>query len=160
LTSSAGRLFDAAGSLLGFRRDVTYEAEAAIYLEKLALGSDTEDFIEIPQVSENGVHVIDSRFLINEIFTMQRKGSDVSFLAKIFHNSLAEAGASVAETVCKERGMDTVLLSGGVFQNRIMLEQTEKRLASKGLGVLCNKKIPANDAGISTGQAIYGVYNA
>lgn len=160
LTSSAGRLFDAAGSLLEFRRNVTYEAEAAIYLEKLALSSGTEDFIPVHKMNENGVYIIDSEFLINEIFSMKQKGSELSYLAKIFHNSLAEAGAITADSVCKEKGIETVLLSGGVFQNRIMLEQTEKRLASKGLKPLFNKKIPANDAGISAGQAIYGVYNA
>lgn len=160
LTSSAGRLFDAAGALLGFRRDVTYEAEAAIYLEKLALGSDTEDFINVPRVDVNGVYLIDSKFLINEIFKMKQMQEDLRYLAKIFHNSLAEAGAVTAASVCAETGIRTVLLSGGVFQNRIMLEQAEKRLASKGLTVLFNKKIPSNDAGISAGQAIYGVYNA
>lgn len=160
LTSSAGRLFDAAGALLGFSRDVTYEAEAAIFLEKLALGSGTEDFIDLPVVDENGVCVIDSEFLINEIFNMKQRGDDPAYLARIFHNSLAEAGAVTAASVCAESGISTVLLSGGVFQNRIMLEQAEKRLASKGLTVFFNKKIPSNDAGISAGQAIYGVYNA
>lgn len=160
LTSSAGRLFDAAGSLLGFTRNVTYEAEAAIYLEKLALGSDTEDFISIPELKENGAYVIDAKSLVNEIFAMKQAGEGPSYLAKVFHNSLAEAGAKTAASVCSERGISTVLLSGGVFQNRIMLEKTEKRLASKGLTVLFNKKIPANDAGVSVGQAIYGVYNA
>ncbi|HOP62304.1 MAG TPA: carbamoyltransferase HypF [Spirochaetota bacterium] len=160
LTSSAGRLFDAAGALLGFKRDVTYEAEAAIYLEKLALGSETDDFIDIPVPEENGVYVIDSQFLINEIFKLKQKGAGLSDIAKVFHNSLAEAGAALAFGICREKGINVVLLSGGVFQNRIMLEQTEKRLASQGLAVLINKKIPANDAGISAGQAIYGVYNA
>jgi len=160
LTSSAGRLFDAAGALLGFNRDVTYEAEAAIYLEKLALESDTEDCIEIPRVSENGVLLIDSKFLINEIYVLKQKSVPLPYIAKVFHNSLAGAGAATAASVCAESGVRSVLLSGGVFQNRIMLEQTEKRLASKGFTVLFNKKIPANDAGISAGQAIYGVYNA
>jgi hydrogenase maturation protein HypF len=91
---------------------------------------------------------------------MKQRGEDLTYLARIFHNSLAEAGTVTAASVCAETGIQTVLLSGGVFQNRIMLEQTEKRLASKGLTVLFNKKIPANDAGISAGQAIYGVYNA
>lgn len=160
LTSSAGRLFDATGSLLGFSRSVTYEAEAAIYLERLALGCDTEDFIKIPVTVENGVSVIDSRFLINKIFDMKKSNMELSFLARLFHNSLAEAVVENAASVCQERGISTVLLSGGVFQNRIMLEKTEKRLASRGLKPLFNKKIPANDAGISVGQAIYGVYNA
>ena len=66
----------------------------------------------------------------------------------------------MAGKICSENGSDQVLLSGGVFQNRIMLSQTEKKLASMGLRVFINKKIPANDAGISAGQAIYGVYNA
>lgn len=160
LTSSAGRLFDAAGALLGFSRNVTYEAEAAIYLEKLSLGSDTSDFIEIPVLKENGVSVINSKFIINEIFNMKESGKDLGYIARIFHNSLAESGARTASELCSEKGIDTVLMSGGVFQNRIMLSETEKRLASVGLKPLFNKKIPANDAGISAGQAIYGVYNA
>ncbi len=160
LTSSAGRLFDAAGALLGFSRNVTYEAEAAIYLEKLALGYDTDDYIELPVVKENGVSVIDSKHLINEIFNMKKEGKDLSYIARVFHNSMAEAGMQAASKVCSEKGIDMVLMSGGVFQNRIMLSETEKRLASGGLKPLFNKKIPANDAGISVGQAIYGVYNA
>jgi len=160
LTSSAGRLFDAAGPLLGFTRDVTYEAEAAIYLEKLALGCDTGDFIKIPVTVESGVSVIDSGFLINEIFDMKKRNMDIPFLARLFHNSMAEAVAVTAASVCRERGISSVILSGGVFQNRIMLEKTEKRLASMGVKPLFNKKIPANDAGISVGQAVYGAYNA
>ena len=57
-------------------------------------------------------------------------------------------------------GIDNVLLAGGVYQNRLILEGMEKRLASPGLNVFFNRKIPANDAGISVGQAIFGVYNA
>ena len=126
----------------------------------LALKSTNDESVTCLVNDENGLLTFNTSQLIEDLYKRKSSGEDISDLAKIFHNSLAEAGASVAETVCKERGMDTVLLSGGVFQNRLMLEGFEKRLASMGYQVFFNKKIPANDAGISAGQAIYGVYNA
>ncbi len=158
LTSSAGRLFDAAGVLLGFGNDVSYEAQAAIYLEAKALESETPDFLEMPLVNDGGIYIPDTAGFFRELNSM--RGGDSAYLARLFHNSLIEAGALTAERICSKENIENVVLSGGVFQNRIMLYGLEKRLASMGLRVFFNKKIPANDAGISAGQAIYGVYNA
>jgi len=160
LTSSAGRLFDAAGSLLGFAKNVSYEAEAAIYVEMLALKSRSEEFIPIPCNVENGLIEFNSSVLIEELYKRKTAGEEISDLAKIFHNSLIEGISGMAHGICLQNGIDQVVLGGGVFQNRIMLAGTEKKLASQGLRVFINRKIPANDAGISVGQAIYGVYNA
>lgn len=160
LTSSAGRLFDAAGALLGFNKNVSFEAEAAIYLEMLAMKSAVKDFIPSLVADENGLKVFNSRSLIKELFEMKKAGKDESLLAGIFHNSLIEGAAEIAHDLCTLRGVEQVLLSGGVFQNRLMLAGLEKKLASMGLKIFINKKIPSNDAGISAGQAIYGVYNA
>ena len=160
LTSSAGRLFDAAGALLGFNKNVSYEAEGAVYLEMLAIKSSSEEYIPCLIKNENGLVTLDSAELIEALYKMKTEGKDIQNLAKIFHNSLMEGIAEMTSRICSERGIDQVLLSGGVFQNRIMLGGVEKKLASKGLKVFINKKIPSNDAGISAGQAIYGVYNA
>ncbi len=160
LTSSAGRLFDAAGSLLGFNKNVSYEAEAAIYVEMLALRSFSDDYINVPIKEENGLTEFNSSELIKELYRRKKSGENLPDLAGIFHNSLIEGVVNMVAEVCSKNGIDKVVLSGGVFQNRIMLELTEKKLASIGLEVFLNRNIPANDAGISAGQAIYGVYNA
>jgi hydrogenase maturation protein HypF len=160
LTSSAGRLFDAAGALLGFNKNVSYEAEAAIYLEMLALKSSSVEIIPCYVNDDSGLITLNSSLLIEELYKRKTAGGEITLLARIFHNSLVEGAVKMAAAVCSQNLIEQVLLSGGVFQNRIMLSGVEKKLASLGLEVFINRKIPANDAGISAGQAIYGVYNA
>ncbi len=160
LTSSAGRLFDAAGALLGFNKNVSFEAEGAIYLEMLAMKSSSEEFIPPCLSDDSGLLILNSSMIIEELCKRKKAGADIHLLAKIFHNTLINGVVQIASAVCTKSNIEQVLLSGGVFQNRIMLGGVEKKLASLGLRVFINKKIPANDAGISAGQAIYGVYNA
>lgn len=160
LTSSVGRLFDAASVLLGFNRSVTFEAEAAIYLEQRARKVNVKDAINIPVNKIDGVYIADIISFMRELYLMKKSGKGIDSLAAIFHNSICFVAAEMAMHVCEERKIKNVMLSGGVFQNRIMLEVLGKRLASSGFNVFFNKTIPANDAGISTGQAVYGVYNA
>lgn len=160
LTSSAGRLFDAAGALLGFNKNVSYEAEAAIFVEMLAMKSSTDEHIPCSIKDANGLTELNSPMLMEELYKRKKAGENISDLAKIFHSSLIEGASEIAFAICREADIDQVVLSGGVFQNRIMLSGMEKKLASLGLRVFINRKIPSNDAGISAGQAIYGVYNA
>jgi len=159
LTSSAGRLFDAAGALLGFNKNVSYEAEAAIYLEMLALKDSSADIIPSVYNEEDGIITCDPAVIIRELLLLSGR-RDQSCLARLFHNSIIEAMAGIAMSVCSTAGLQNVLLAGGVYQNRLILSGMEKRLATAGLNVFFNRKIPANDAGISAGQAVYGVYNA
>jgi hydrogenase maturation protein HypF len=160
MTSSAGRLFDAAGALLGFKKNVSYEAEAAIYLEMLAMKNDSEEIIQYAIKKENQLTELDTSLFIKELYKRKKEELEPNHLAKIFHNSLSAGIVNICAEICSRNNIDQVLLSGGVFQNRIMLKEVEKRLESKGLKVFINKRIPTNDAGISAGQAIYGVYNA
>lgn len=160
LTSSAGRLFDAAAALLGFHKNVSFEAEAAIYLEMLAMKSDCEEHIPVVINNSTELYEISSTDIINKLYERKKTGGKLSDLAMIFHNTLIEGVSEMTAGICSKEGLDRVLLSGGVFQNRIMLDGVEKKLASMGLDVFINRKIPSNDAGISAGQAIYGVYNA
>ncbi len=159
-TSSAGRLFDAAGALLGFNKNVSYEAEGAVYLEMLALRSGSSETTPCFISDQDGLLTLDSAKLVNSLYDRKVSGENIQDLARIFHNSLIDGIAQISASICSVSGIDQVVLSGGVFQNRIMLSGVEKKLASMGLKVFINRMIPSNDAGISAGQAIYGVYNA
>ena len=126
----------------------------------LAMKSSTDEYIPCQVTDLNGLVEFNSSMLMEELYKRKKAGEDKSDLAKIFHNSLIEGASEIVFTICRGAGIDQVVLSGGVFQNRIMLSGMEKKLASLGLRVFINRKIPSNDAGISAGQAIYGVYNA
>ena len=125
----------------------------------LALGDAAEDFIPPAYSETDGIITFDPSVIINELLALSGTRSRAC-LARIFHNSIIEAMAGISEKTCSAAGIENVLLAGGVFQNRLILEGMEKRLATAGLHVFFNRKIPANDAGISAGQAVFGVYNA
>jgi hydrogenase maturation protein HypF len=137
-TSSMGRLFDAVASLLGVCQTSTYEGEAAARLEAAA-DPDVSELIEV-SLGEN-------RRLFAELGA--RRGEPVARLAAVFHNSVAQA---VVEA-CRETGLRQVALSGGCFQNRRLLESCFERLSAAGLRPYANEQVPANDGGLSLGQA-------
>jgi hydrogenase maturation protein HypF len=139
LTSSMGRLFDAVASLCGVAQISTYEGEAAALLE--AACEDEGEVIEV-ELEEN-------RRLFSELAARQRRGEPPGRLAATFHASLA--GAIVR--ACRRTGLATVALSGGCFQNRRLLEATVNGLRAAGLKPYANERVPANDGGISLGQA-------
>jgi hydrogenase maturation protein HypF len=125
----------------------------------LAMKSSAQDVIPCT-IKENQLTELDSSLLIKELYKRKKDGIELYHLSKIFHNSLSAGIVDIAAKICSQNSIDQILLSGGVFQNRIMLKEVEKRLDKAGLKVFINKRIPTNDAGISAGQAIYGVYNA
>jgi hydrogenase maturation protein HypF len=133
-----GRLFDAVASLLGVCQTSTYEGEAAARLEAAA-DPDVSELIEV-SLGEN-------RRLFAELGA--RRGEPVARLAAVFHNSVAQA---VVEA-CRETGLRQVALSGGCFQNRRLLESCFERLSAAGLRPYANEQVPANDGGLSLGQA-------
>jgi hydrogenase maturation protein HypF len=139
VTTSMGRLFDAVAALCGVRDHVTYEGQAAIELEALA---DPED---------HGTYTadLDGRQLILDVLADLRIKTPVPVISTRFHRAIARAtAAALAETGC-----ETAVLSGGVFQNRLLLRLTRTDLQSRGLRVLTPERLPANDGGISYGQA-------
>lgn len=156
VTTSAGRLFDAVSALCGVRSSCNYEGQAAIELEILAAG--TSDAAPLPPVPlrrmDDGPDRIDVRPLVAAIRSGAAVGESPARLARGFHLSLAGATAEACRRAADAAGCATVVLSGGVFQNRLLLEATVERLAGLGVtDVLVPRRVPPNDGGISYGQA-------
>ncbi len=147
VTSSAGRLFDAVSALIGIRDTVNYEGQAAIELEQAVNRAETGGY----PVAEHG-GVIGAGDLIRAVVEDVRAGVDPPVIAARFHNGLVDVLAAVAQRCSAETGIETVALSGGVFQNVILLTRLTERLRAGGLRVLTHSRVPPNDAGISLGQ--------
>jgi hydrogenase maturation protein HypF len=141
LSSGMGRLFDAVAALLGVREEVTYEGQAAIELEQLA-----GEVSAKPYMWTFG----DGPALVGRVQDELAEGRSRSEIAAAFHETVALAAAEA----CAERGgLDTVVLSGGTFQNLRLLGATRRHLERMGFRVLSHRSVPPNDGGISYGQA-------
>jgi len=150
LTSSCGRLFDAVAALTGVKTHASYEGQAAMELEGAA-----EDFVsnqDVEPVESNGV-AIPAEGLVRSVVTELEDGLPAGQVSARFHQRLAAAMVEVAAKVAKERSLDRVALSGGCFQNRILLTEVHRGLRKKKLEVLVPSQVPANDGGIALGQA-------
>ena len=148
-TSSIGRLFDAVSSLLDVRHEVSYEAQAAMELEHLAGPEvDRAPDYELPY---DGVE-LDPGPLLRAVIADVRAGVDRGPVAAGFHLALAGAVARVAEVTRDRTGIRRVGLSGGVFQNVVLLRLVRTALATVGFEVLVHRVVPANDGGLALGQ--------
>ena len=162
-TSSMGRLFDAAAAILGICGQATYEGEPAIELEAAAwraLGSESTcptgnmaSFSATESSRPDDCHVLNSRPLFEALLEGIRAGVPAGRLALDFHVAVARASARIANEVCAREGLDTVVLSGGVFMNRLLLQLPSRELKSMGLTVLVPHAVPVNDGCIAYGQA-------
>ena len=148
-TSSAGRLFDAAAAICGIRDTVTYEGQAAAELEQLADGSATLSY-PCPVEGEE----IDGVALIAALGEDVALGRPTPEAAAAFHAGLAAALARACELVRDREGLHTVALSGGTWQNLLLLRRVRSRLVDAGFEVLVHRRVPPNDGGISLGQAV------
>jgi hydrogenase maturation protein HypF len=154
-TSSAGRLFDAVAAILGVRDTINYEGQAAVELEQLADPSETTAYpaqISGPG-SEGGPLRLGGTDLIRAVVSDVVAGVATPLVAARFHNGLAGATVAACQTLRDDTGLGTVALSGGVFQNMLLLERTVGALEQQGFRVLVHSRVPPNDAGISLGQA-------
>jgi hydrogenase maturation protein HypF len=152
LTSSAGRLFDAAAAVLGVRDAINYEGQAAVELEQLA--DPTSTLGGYPAGLEEGdqVRVIGAD-LIRAVAEDVRRGLAAPIVAARFHLGVADAIARTCAVLRSRTGLGVVALSGGVFQNLLLLEQSVARLEADRFRVLVHGRVPPNDGGISLGQA-------
>ncbi len=153
LTSSCGRLFDAVSALLNIKQEINYEAQAAIELEaaaNIALNSSALSVHPIEPTSS----VIDTSSLIKTIVEMILLSKPLSEIALYFHYQLAEYFVASAIAARDKYCLQTVALSGGVFQNKIFFEYIYKRLQSENFTVLIHKELPTNDGGLALGQII------
>ncbi|WP_395695001.1 carbamoyltransferase HypF [Nocardioides sp.] len=153
VTSSAGRLFDVVSSLLGVRHRISYEAQAAIELEALATTTATAEVLVDGLVTDG---VLEPAPLVDALADGVRRGRDRAVLARSFHRTLAAGLADLVE-VADPGGRSPVGLTGGVFVNRLLLAETSARMAEAGRRVLTHRVVPANDGGLSLGQAAVGL---
>ena len=155
VTSSAGRLFDAVAAILGVRDTVNYEGQAAVELEQLADPAETSAYparITGPGTGGSPLRLAGSD-LVRAVVEDVDAGVPVPLVAARFHNGLAGLTVAACQALRDDRGLGTVALSGGVFQNMLLLERTVAGLEQQGFRVLVHSRVPPNDAGISLGQA-------
>jgi hydrogenase maturation protein HypF len=147
LSSGAGRLFDAVSALLGLCTFTTFDAEAPMRLES-AINSETDQYYPF-YLGESVVFAETFRAIIADLPT-----SDISLISAKFHNTVAQAILEVSDKIRNETSVEKVVLSGGVFQNKYLLEKTIQKLNSKMFKVYTNHQVPVNDGGISLGQLV------
>ena len=148
-TSSVGRLFDAVAALCGLAQRVTYEGEAAIALEGLAAECDVTD--DGYQWSGS-----DATAVVRAVVDDLGAGVERSLVAYKFHRGVADFVVSTCRPLRDRTGIDTVALSGGVFQNRLLVELLLPMLDEQRFTVLRQSQIPPNDGGVSLGQVALG----
>ncbi len=153
-TSSCGRLFDAAAALIGVRAAVSYEGQAAMELEALAERGAPGAHFPYGLESEDGRMVLDFRPLFAAMVTEVMAGAGRETLARRFHDTLAQATAAVCAQIGAVCHVRRVVLSGGVFQNRLLAEGVHAELSRRGFTVFSHRLVPPNDGGLALGQAV------
>jgi len=152
LTSSAGRLFDAVSALLGVRDTINYEGQAAVELEQLA--DPFEQGSYRAGLSPGEPFLVAGADLVRAAAGDLARGVPPPVIAARFHHGVARLIEDACAAVRDQRGLDTVALSGGVFQNLLLATETVARLEARGFRVLTQAQVPCNDGGISLGQAV------
>ncbi len=148
-TSSVGRLFDAVAALVGLRQEVNYEAQAAMELEALVDPDERGAYL-----FDIGRADLDPAPALQAIVADLRAGLSPARIAARFHNGLAAATVELCARLRAETGTETVVLSGGVWQNMTLLRKAVEPLRATGFRVLVHHQVPANDGGIPLGQAV------
>jgi hydrogenase maturation protein HypF len=172
LTSSMGRLFDAISALLGIRGEIDYEGQAAVELEMVAHSSviarpvpgEARELDEAISgnnesypyhiVEDEGIRVVRLRDLLSAVIEDLQQGISKGRISVKFHNTVARMINEMCHLIADETGIRQVALSGGVFQNRLLLRKTVSLLESSGFRVFTHRHVPCNDGGISLGQAV------
>ncbi|GBE40842.1 carbamoyltransferase HypF [bacterium BMS3Bbin09] len=153
LTTSMGRLFDGVAAMIGLNQRVSYHAQAAIALEQLALRSGEGGSYPVVVKSSMIGHMPLIKGIVDDINNSVPKED----IARKFHNTITDIIINAAGSLRGDTGISVVALSGGVFQNALLLESTFGRLQEKGFTVLIHQIVPPNDGGISLGQAVSAI---
>lgn len=156
VTSSAGRLFDTAAALLGFTRPVSFEGQAAIWLEQLARRSSAA--VE-PYAFPFDGRELDYRPLLRAVLDDRLGGRDASQIARAFQAGLARGLVAAIVRLTATHAVTSVVASGGVLQNELLRRDLESLLATESLALWINHSVPANDGGISLGQAALAAFH-
>ena len=155
LTSSVGRLFDAAAALVGISPRVTYEAQAACEFEAVADRAESGGYSFA--VEEGILNPIPA---LRELARDLTAGTPVPGIAARFHNGLADAVVRVCLGIREQYGLSRVALSGGVWQNEFLLGRTVAGLEKEAFDVLWHQRVPPNDGGLALGQAVIAAVQA
>ncbi len=153
LTSSCGRLFDAAAALLGVRTEALYEGQPAVELEALA-DAQVEDLYPFDLLRTAEGWEIDPAAVLRALWCEFRAGRPVPVIAGAFHNTVAAFTLGVCRAVRDKHRLNRVALSGGCFQNALLTRRLLEGLRKDGFEVLTHRHVPPNDGGISLGQAV------
>lgn len=153
-SSSMGRLFDAVAAILGFTRPVTFEGQAAMWLEHQARSVGPTEVYPFPFAANE----LDFRPLLQALLEDREMGRDIGHIARAFHRSVAHGVVNSALELMERAGTDTLVLSGGVFQNDVLLQDIKSLLNGKRLRIWVNRMVPPNDGGISLGQAALAAF--
>ncbi|MBV8630405.1 MAG: carbamoyltransferase HypF [Silvibacterium sp.] len=155
-TTSMGRLFDTAAALLGFTREITFEGQAAIWLEQLARSAPATEPYPFPFTSCE----LDFRPLLSALIEDRLHRRPIAEIARAFQLGIAAGLASAVMTLCEECRVRAVVLSGGVFQNELLLADLNTLFGAAKPRVWTNHAVPPNDGGISLGQAALAAFGA
>lgn len=155
-TTSMGRLFDTAAALLGFTRAITFEGQAAMWLEQLARRQPPREAYPFPLSGGE----LDFRPLLQSVVRDRLAGCDPSKIARAFHRGIAAGLRDAVIYLCVQNGIDTVALSGGVFQNELLLSDLKGFLQGESVQIWTNHEVPSNDGGISLGQSALAAFAA
>ena len=159
-TSSMGRLFDAVSSLLGLRHQATYEAEAALCLQWAAEEARDKGVAALPYRFDLTGAELDPSPVLRALVEDLRRGADTCAMAAGFHTAVARVIGEAAEGQRARAGIDVVALSGGVFQNALLLGLSRRELEARHFRVLTHRVVPPNDGGLALGQAAIAGYRA
>ncbi len=162
LTSSMGRLFDAISALIGVRGEIDYEGQAAVELEMTAYkarpepnkGTNYKEGYPYHIVESEGIRIVKLGDLLSAVVEELRQHTSKARISVNFHNTIAQMINQMCQLINSETGINEVALSGGVFQNRLLLNKTVSLLEKDGFQVFTHRQVPCNDGGISLGQAV------
>jgi hydrogenase maturation protein HypF len=153
-TTSMGRLFDAVAALLGFTREISFEGQAAMWIEHLARRASSPDFYWFPFSGDE----LDFRPLLRSVIIDRQRGRDICEIARIFQRAVAVGLRDSVSALAEMHSIDTVVLSGGVFQNELLMEDVKSLFDDESISVWTNREVPSNDGGISLGQAAIAAF--
>lgn len=164
ISTSAGRLFDAVSAVLNIRKQSSFEGEASMTLEFKAEAYEEkcEEFYEVGSIefpklvyeNSDGKLILPTDILVKKIIEETLAGKDAEMLAYFFHEKLSDMIADACAQASEKSGINTIALSGGVYQNQLLLKMSIERLRKMGFRVLTHSLLPPNDGGIALGQAV------
>ncbi len=152
LTSSMGRLFDAVSSILSIRDNVNHEGQAAIELEMISDAKENETYPFV--IMDGNPMIIDLKETIISIVKDLTEGGLKSKISKRFHKTISKLIVETCKVIRSKEGLNRAALSGGVFQNMVLLESAVNDLKESGFEVFIHHSVPTNDGGISLGQVV------